>query len=68
MRDNILCLPVHDQIADGDVEKMGGILRPLLSRDQFSQRAKAVQRDHRASEVVGKLHVRVCACNDKGGK
>ena len=23
MRDNILCLPVHDQITDGDVEKMG---------------------------------------------
>jgi len=46
MRDNILCLPVHHQITDGDVKKMSRILRPLLSRHQFSQRAKAVQRDH----------------------
>jgi perosamine synthetase len=38
-RDNILCLPVHDQITDGDVDKMSRILRPLLSRHQFSQRA-----------------------------
>ena len=46
MRDNILCLPVHDQIADGDVEKMSRILRPLLASHHFSRRAKVVQRDH----------------------
>ena len=48
MRDNILCLPVHDQITNGDVEKMGRILRPLLPRHHFSQRTKTVQHDHRA--------------------
>jgi perosamine synthetase len=32
LRDNILCLPVHDQIAHGDVEEMARIVRPLLAR------------------------------------
>lgn len=36
MRDNILCLPVHQQITDRGVEKLSAILRPLLSRDEFS--------------------------------
>jgi dTDP-4-amino-4,6-dideoxygalactose transaminase len=32
LRDDILCLPVHDQITDGDVEQMAKIVRPLLAR------------------------------------
>jgi perosamine synthetase len=32
LRDNILCLPVHDQITDGDIEEMARIVRPLLAR------------------------------------
>ncbi len=32
LRDNILCLPVHDQITDGDLEQMAKIVRPLLAR------------------------------------
>lgn len=36
MRDNILCLPVHQQITDSDVEKLSRILRPLFSRHDFS--------------------------------
>ena len=39
MRDNILCLPVHQQITDSDVEKLSMILRPLFSRHDFSARA-----------------------------
>ena len=32
LREDILCLPVHDQILDGDLEQMAKILRPLLAR------------------------------------
>jgi len=32
LREDILCLPVHDQITDGDLEQMARIVRPLLAR------------------------------------
>jgi hypothetical protein len=32
LRDYILCLPVHDQISDGDIEEMTRIMRSLLAR------------------------------------
>lgn len=32
LRDKILCLPVHDQIADSDVERIAMIVKPLLLR------------------------------------
>jgi dTDP-4-amino-4,6-dideoxygalactose transaminase len=32
LRDNILCLPVHDQITNGDLDEMVRIVRPLLAR------------------------------------
>jgi perosamine synthetase len=38
MRDNILCLPVHDQITDNDIEKVARIVRPLLAWHAFSPR------------------------------
>jgi len=41
LRDNILCLPVHDQITDGDIEEMTRIVRPLLARHALPLTAKA---------------------------
>jgi len=32
LRGSILCLPVHDQITDRDLEQMATIVRPLLAR------------------------------------
>ena len=37
LRDNILCLPVHDQIIESDVERIAMILKPLLPRHALLQ-------------------------------
>lgn len=33
LRDEILCLPVHQDLRDGDVERIANVLRPLLADD-----------------------------------
>ena len=40
LRDNILCLPVHDQITGRDIEEMARIVRPLLARHALPLAAK----------------------------
>ena len=60
LRDELLCLPVHHQLADGDVERVASALRPLLLADAdspatniaFAERAGDIRDDGRVRARV----------------